>query len=76
MLNGARGKARKDIAALAHAIATISELAVAMPEIEEMDLNPVFLRDEGQGRLVVADALLRITDGASPATSTVLRRPA
>ena len=46
-----------------------------MPEIEEMDLNPVFLRDEGQG-LVVADALLRITDGASPATSTVLRRPA
>jgi acetate---CoA ligase (ADP-forming) len=75
LLNGARGKARKDLAALAHAIATISELAVAMPEIEEMDLNPVFLRDEGQG-LVVADALLRITGGASPAMSTVLRRPA
>jgi hypothetical protein len=39
-----------------------------------MDLNPVFLRDEGQG-LVVADALLRIADGASPAAPAVPRHP-
>ncbi|MBV1795714.1 acetate--CoA ligase family protein [Siccirubricoccus sp. G192] len=74
LLDGARGKARKDIAALARAIATVSEIAAAVPQIVEMDLNPVFLRDEGQG-LVVADALLRIADGAWPAAPAVPRHP-
>ena len=53
-----RGRGPLDKAAFAEAIRRAGELAFAHREqIEEMDLNPVFLREKGRGCLV-ADALI------------------
>ncbi len=53
-----RGRGPLDKAAFAEAIHRAGELAFAHREqIEEMDLNPVFLREKGRGCLV-ADALI------------------
>ncbi len=59
LLAGARGGKAKDMGALARAIAAISEIAAGVPEIAEMDLNPVILYEEGSG-LAVVDALVRL----------------
>ena len=68
LLEGVRGGKPRDIAALADAIATVSEIAASVPDIVELDLNPVIVRDEGCG-LVVVDALVRLrsVDLALPA---------
>lgn len=58
LLEGVRGSAPRDIDALADAIATVSEIAAGVPEIREMDLNPVILYAAGKG-LVVVDAVVR-----------------
>jgi acetyltransferase len=53
ILDGARGQARCDLDALADALVTLSRLPFRYPEVEEVDLNPVFLSPEG---LLVGDA--------------------
>ena len=53
VLEGARGRPRCDLDGLAAAIAALSHLPFRYPEIEEVDLNPVFLRPDG---LVIGDA--------------------
>ena len=68
LLAGVRGGKSKDIDALADAIATVSELAAGAPEIVEMDLNPVIVRDEGMG-LAIVDALIRLRPDSAPAAS-------
>ncbi len=52
LLEGARGQAPRDLDALADVLVTFSELPFRYPEIDEVDLNPVFLFSEG---LVVGD---------------------
>ena len=47
LLNGYRGSAALDVGALAELIAAVSELAVSVPEIAELDLNPVFVSAAG-----------------------------
>jgi acetate---CoA ligase (ADP-forming) len=47
LLDGYRGGQSVDVAALAEVIAAASELAVAVPEIAELDLNPVFASAAG-----------------------------
>jgi acyl-CoA synthetase (NDP forming) len=47
ILQGARGRAPRDLAGLAEALARFSELPFLYPEIAEIDLNPVFLFSEG-----------------------------
>lgn len=59
LLEGTRNLPRLDVPALARAIATVSRLAAAIPEIGELDLNPVLVGREGEG-VVVVDALLRL----------------
>lgn len=54
ILEGVRGRAPADRAALASAIATVSRL-IAAPGFREIDLNPVFAHEHG---LTVADALV------------------
>ncbi|HAL16105.1 MAG TPA: hypothetical protein DCP32_04950 [Anaerolineaceae bacterium] len=49
---GARGKPPYDLAALAQTLAAFSRLPFIYPQISEVDLNPVFLRNDG---LVVGD---------------------
>jgi acetyltransferase len=55
MLAGARGKARRDIASIEESIQRLSALALDCPRIAELDINPLIVRDEGQGSFV-ADA--------------------
>jgi acetyltransferase len=58
LLNGFRGAAKADVAALARLIADISVLAARHAgEIAEIELNPVLVHPEGQG-VTIVDALV------------------
>jgi acetyltransferase len=52
LLQGARGQPRRDLEALADTLAQVSRLPFYYPEIQEVDLNPVFVFSKG---LVVGD---------------------
>ncbi len=47
LLKGVRGEAGCDLDALAKAIAAFSELPFRYPDLEEADLNPIFLYEDG-----------------------------
>jgi acyl-CoA synthetase (NDP forming) len=53
VLAGVRGAKRADVAAIKDLLLTLSDLVHTHPEIEELDLNPVFVYERG---LLVADA--------------------
>jgi acyl-CoA synthetase (NDP forming) len=58
LLNGYRGAAQADIAALSQLIAQVSMLATQQAsEISEIELNPVLVHPEGQG-VTIVDALV------------------
>ncbi|MGF7174754.1 acetate--CoA ligase family protein [Azospirillum doebereinerae] len=65
ILKGARGRPPLDVRALAEAVATVSRLAAACPALAELDLNPVLVRAEGQG-VVVLDALASVAPAPPP----------
>ena len=50
-----------DMDALVGCLLKVSELAVDQPSIEEIDINPLFLYEKGQGAKGV-DALIKITE--------------
>ncbi len=64
LLAGARGQKKRDIVALASLLRIVSEFACAEPDLLELDVNPVFLRAEGEG-VVAADALVLRRGGIS-----------
>lgn len=47
ILNGVRGQAPADVEAIAVALQRLSQLMVLEPEIAEIDLNPVFVHNQG-----------------------------
>jgi acetyltransferase len=53
ILMGIRGLPAADLAAIERLLIAVSQMAVDLPEIEEMDLNPVFVYPQGQGVKVV-----------------------
>jgi acetyltransferase len=53
LLTGVRGQAASDLAAIENTILRISQLVTDFPEIVEMDINPLLVRDEGQGAVAV-----------------------
>ena len=53
LLDGYRGSAKADIASLVSLLKKISEVAMDNPEIDQMDLNPVFIYEKG---LKIVDA--------------------
>jgi acetate---CoA ligase (ADP-forming) len=55
LLRGTRGEPPGDLSALAEAIERLSQLAVDLPEVVELDLNPMIVRAEGEG-VVAVDA--------------------
>jgi acetate---CoA ligase (ADP-forming) len=58
LLNGFRGAAKADIAALAQLISQVSVLAAAYrDQISEIEINPVLVHPEGQG-VTIVDALV------------------
>ncbi|MEM2926880.1 MAG: acetate--CoA ligase family protein [Candidatus Bathyarchaeia archaeon] len=59
LLRGMRGEKPSDLEALLDILYRTSQLAMDFPEIVEMDLNPVFVYEEGKGCIVV-DAKMTI----------------
>jgi acetyltransferase len=65
LLNGFRGAARADVAALSKLIADVSVLAARhATEIAEIELNPVLVHAEGQGVTIVDALVVRRSDKA------------
>jgi len=58
MLTGVRGIPAADLAAIERLLISVSQMAIDLPEIDEMDLNPVMVYPEGQG-LKVVDARIK-----------------
>ena len=60
VLEGVRGQAGADLAALEKMILQVSEFALQHPEVSELDLNPVIARPDGaiavDARVVLAEA--------------------
>lgn len=54
LLEGVRGEPRRDLEALVDVLVRFSQLPFLYPQISEVDLNPVFLFEQGRG-LVVGD---------------------
>ena len=70
LLRGFRGEPEGDIAAAVAAIANVAKGAAAMPELLELDVNPLFVLPRGQG-IVAVDALMVVADHPSdPAGSS------
>ena len=57
LLGAFRGEKPRDMAALADAAARIGALMIATPSLDEIDVNPLIVRAEGEG-VVAVDALL------------------
>ena len=53
LLRGVRGEAPSDLNALCETIERVSQLAVELPEVVELDLNPLIVRSEGKGVMAV-----------------------
>ena len=68
LLQGFRGLPEGDLAAVEETLLRVSQLVEIVPELEEMDLNPVLVLEPGSGAVAV-DARMRIeprTEGWSP----------
>ena len=59
ILKGSRGRAPRDIDSIIDAMLRLGQMATDFPEIEELDINPLFVMDEGKGS-VVGDARMII----------------
>jgi acetyltransferase len=59
ILEGTRGSKAVDIEALTDILVRLSQMGCDFPDIDEMDLNPVFAFEAGRGAVVV-DARLRM----------------
>ncbi len=53
LLTGVRGQARADIEAIVDTILRVSQLVTDFPEIAELDINPLLVREQGQGAVAV-----------------------
>jgi acetyltransferase len=60
ILKGTRGKSPRDLESIVDALLRLGQLAVDFPEIEELDINPLFVLDEGKG-CVLGDARMILT---------------
>ncbi|MER5174965.1 MAG: acetate--CoA ligase family protein [Candidatus Nitrosocosmicus sp.] len=53
LLKGARGENPSDISSIVDCLLRLSQLVVDFPEIEEFDINPLLVLEEGKGSRVV-----------------------
>jgi len=63
LLAGYRGAAPRDVKALEEIMLRLSELVEDLPEVDELDLNPVMVLEEGKGAVVV-DARIHVAEAA------------
>jgi acyl-CoA synthetase (NDP forming) len=59
LLDGYRGAAKLDVAALEQLLLRVSQLVEGNPEIAELDLNPVIVHSDG---VAVVDARVRLQE--------------
>lgn len=60
ILKGLRGEKPSDIGAIREAILRLSQLVCDFPEIVEMDINPLLVKDEGGGAVAI-DSRITLT---------------
>ncbi len=61
LLQGFRGRPPGDIAAVEDLLLRVSRLVEELPEIAELDLNPIFVLPPGKGCMIV-DARIRVAE--------------
>lgn len=61
ILKGLRGEAPSDIEAIEKNIVSLKAMVDDLPMIEELDINPLFVHEEGQGT-TVADIIIRLEE--------------
>jgi acyl-CoA synthetase (NDP forming) len=66
ILGGVRGAKPADVAALKSLLLRVSEMVAQNPEVEELDLNPIFVFPRG---VQVADARIVLVSGRGVGTS-------
>jgi acetate---CoA ligase (ADP-forming) len=59
LLKGTRGEVPSDIESIIEIILKVSQLVMDFPEILEMDINPLFVKKQGEGS-IAGDARIRI----------------
>jgi acetate---CoA ligase (ADP-forming) len=59
LLLGARGRNLRDVESLYSCLAKLSELAINLPQVKELDINPLILLDENEG-CYIADAKIML----------------
>jgi acyl-CoA synthetase (NDP forming) len=60
LLQGYRGQPPADQKAIQELLVRISRLVEDVPEISELDLNPIFVMPEGKG-CMIADARIHVS---------------
>ncbi|MCI4346563.1 MAG: acetate--CoA ligase family protein [Thermoplasmata archaeon] len=68
LLTGVRGEAPSDLPALYEAIERLSQLAVELPHVAELDINPLLVLPAGHG-VVAVDARIVLTPSSRSARS-------
>jgi acetyltransferase len=66
LLAGVRGEASSDIDALEECLLRVSQMVIDMPEIAELDINPLFVYPEGRGVVAVDARIVVSSDGSRP----------
>jgi acetyltransferase len=61
LLRGARGERPSDVDAIVKCLLTVSQMVTDFPEIVEMDINPLKVRDPGAGAVAV-DSRITISE--------------
>ncbi len=70
LLDGARGRPRADVSALARSLSALSAFATAAGDrLLSVDINPILVLPDGQGALA-ADAVIEIAPCRSPPTAS------
>ncbi|MCJ7773326.1 MAG: acetate--CoA ligase family protein [Desulfobacterales bacterium] len=64
LLQGFRGKPKRDVEHLEKLLISLSDMVTNHPEIIEMDINPLFVHEEGKGATVADCRIILKKDGA------------
>jgi len=65
LLEGYRGAPKCDVGALEETVLRLGQMVEEIPEVAELDLNPLMVLQEGEGTVVV-DARIRVAERSSP----------
>lgn len=64
LLEGYRGASKSDVGALEETVLRLGQMVEEIPEVAELDLNPLMVLQDGKGTMVV-DARIRVSERSS-----------